>query len=144
MTLVTDQQAQTGQINNGYLCQVAEGELLAHLISVILERSTLLLNIPAYSKEIHRYTQTHTLSSAASFSPSPHSLHPLLLCRVFSCHLLKLCMLHPSLVVDQSHELLEFAGTTTNVYSKEEVYTHVVMKLWLTLAGGHSIPLTGK
>lgn len=138
LTLVTDQHAQTGQINNSYLYQVAEGELLAHLISVILERSSLLLNIPVYSKEIHRYTQTHTLSSAASFAPSPHSLHPLCLCRVFSCHLLKLCKLHPSLVVDQSHELLEFAGTTTNVYSKEEVYTHVVMKLWLMLTGGHS------
>lgn len=36
-------------------------------------------------------------------------------------------------MVDQSHELLEFAGTTTNVYSKEEVYIHVVIKLWLTL-----------
>lgn len=48
------------------------------------------------------------------------------LCRVFSCHLLRLCKLHPSLVVDQSHDLLEFAGTTANAYSKEEVYTHVV------------------
>uniref|UniRef100_A0A3P9Q063 Adaptor related protein complex 5 subunit zeta 1 n=1 Tax=Poecilia reticulata TaxID=8081 RepID=A0A3P9Q063_POERE len=50
-------------------------------------------------------------------------------CRVFSCHLLRLCKLRPSLVVDQSHELLEFAGTTANVYSKEEVYTHVVWVL---------------
>jgi len=47
---------------------------------------------------------------------------------VFSCHLLRLCKLQPSLVVDQSHELLEFAGTTANVYSKEEIYTHVVIK----------------
>lgn len=64
-------------------------------------------------------------------SPSaPHPLHPShCLCRVFSCHLLRLCKLHPSLVVDQSHELLEFAGATANVYSKEEIYTHVVMKL---------------
>ncbi|KAM9345581.1 AP-5 complex subunit zeta-1 [Symphorus nematophorus] len=81
---------------------VADEKLLAHLILVMLERSSLLLNIPKYIKEIHR---------------------------VFSCHLLRLCKLHPSLVVDQSHELLEFAGATANVYSKEEVYTHVVWVL---------------
>ncbi|XP_032443442.1 AP-5 complex subunit zeta-1 isoform X1 [Xiphophorus hellerii] len=81
---------------------VAEEKLLAHLILVMLERSGLLLAIPTYSREIHR---------------------------VFSCHLLRLCKLRPSLVVDQSHELLEFAGTTANVYSKEEVYTHVVWVL---------------
>uniref|UniRef100_A0A667Y124 Adaptor related protein complex 5 subunit zeta 1 n=1 Tax=Myripristis murdjan TaxID=586833 RepID=A0A667Y124_9TELE len=81
---------------------VADEKLLAHLISVLLERSSLLLNIPKYVKEIHR---------------------------VFSCHLLRLCKLRPSLVVDQSHELLEFAGTTANVYSKEEIFTHVVWKL---------------
>uniref|UniRef100_A0AAQ5Z2N2 Adaptor related protein complex 5 subunit zeta 1 n=1 Tax=Amphiprion ocellaris TaxID=80972 RepID=A0AAQ5Z2N2_AMPOC len=50
-------------------------------------------------------------------------------CRVFSCHLLRMCKLHPSLVVDQSHELLEFAGIPGNVYSKEELYTHVVWVL---------------
>uniref|UniRef100_A0A672Y4I5 Adaptor related protein complex 5 subunit zeta 1 n=1 Tax=Sphaeramia orbicularis TaxID=375764 RepID=A0A672Y4I5_9TELE len=82
--------------------KVADEKLLAHLILVQLERSSLLLKIPKYIKEVHR---------------------------VFSCHLLKLCKLHPSLVVDQSHELLEFAGTTANVYSKEEVYTHVVWVL---------------
>ncbi|XP_040918617.1 AP-5 complex subunit zeta-1 isoform X2 [Toxotes jaculatrix] len=81
---------------------VADEKLLAHLILVMLERSSLLLNIHTYIKEIHR---------------------------VFSCHLLRLCKLHPSLVVDQSHELLEFAGTTANVYSKEEIYTHVVWVL---------------
>ncbi|XP_042360654.1 AP-5 complex subunit zeta-1 isoform X2 [Plectropomus leopardus] len=81
---------------------VADEKLLAHLILVMLERSSLLLNIPKYNKEIHR---------------------------VFSCHLLRLCKLHPSLVVDQSHELLEFAGATANVYSREEIYTHVVWVL---------------
>ncbi|XP_041812968.1 AP-5 complex subunit zeta-1 isoform X2 [Chelmon rostratus] len=81
---------------------VSDEKLLAHLILVMLERSSLLLNIPKYIKEIHR---------------------------VFSCHLLKLCKLQPSLVVDQSHELLEFAGATANVYSKEEIYTHVVWVL---------------
>uniref|UniRef100_A0A8D3E152 Adaptor related protein complex 5 subunit zeta 1 n=1 Tax=Scophthalmus maximus TaxID=52904 RepID=A0A8D3E152_SCOMX len=60
--------------------------------------------------------------------PIPLSL-ALSLYRVFSCHLLRLCKLRPSLVVDQSHELLEFAGTTANVYSKAEIYTHVVWAL---------------
>ncbi|KAF3846717.1 hypothetical protein F7725_003795, partial [Dissostichus mawsoni] len=50
---------------------VADEKLLAHLILVMLERSSLLLNIPKYNKEIHR---------------------------VFSSHLLRLCKLHPSLV----------------------------------------------
>uniref|UniRef100_A0A3Q2UAJ3 Adaptor related protein complex 5 subunit zeta 1 n=1 Tax=Fundulus heteroclitus TaxID=8078 RepID=A0A3Q2UAJ3_FUNHE len=81
---------------------VADEKLLAHLVLVMLERSSLLLAIPKYSAEIHR---------------------------VFSCHLLRLCKLRPSLVVDQSHELLEFAGTTANVYSRKEVYTHVVWVL---------------
>ncbi|KAM6913259.1 AP-5 complex subunit zeta-1 isoform 2-T2 [Lycodopsis pacificus] len=81
---------------------VADEKLLAHLVQAMLERSSLLLNIPKYNKEIHR---------------------------VFSCHLLRMCKLHPSLVVDQSHELLEFAGATAKVYSKEEVYTHVVWVL---------------
>uniref|UniRef100_A0A3Q0RF28 Adaptor related protein complex 5 subunit zeta 1 n=1 Tax=Amphilophus citrinellus TaxID=61819 RepID=A0A3Q0RF28_AMPCI len=81
---------------------VADEKLLAHLILVMLERSSLLINIPAYIKEIHR---------------------------VFSCHLLRLCKLHPSLVMNQSHEMLEFAGSTANVYSKEELYTHVVWVL---------------
>ncbi|XP_034749659.1 AP-5 complex subunit zeta-1 isoform X2 [Etheostoma cragini] len=80
----------------------ADEKLLTHLILVMLERSSLLLNIPEYNKEIHR---------------------------VFSSHLLKFCKLHPSLVVDQSPELLEFAGATANVYSKEEIYTHVVWVL---------------
>ncbi|KAM9392585.1 AP-5 complex subunit zeta-1 isoform 2-T2 [Pholidichthys leucotaenia] len=81
---------------------VADETLLAHLILVMLERSSLLFNIPTYIKEIHR---------------------------VFSCHLLRLCKLHPSLIMYQSHELLEFAGTTANVYTKEELYTHVVWVL---------------
>ncbi|XP_031734118.1 AP-5 complex subunit zeta-1 isoform X2 [Anarrhichthys ocellatus] len=81
---------------------VADEKLLAHLVQAMLERSSLLLNIPKYNKEIHR---------------------------VFSCHLLRMCKLHPSLVVGQSHELLEFAGATAKVYSKEEVYTHVVWVL---------------
>ncbi|XP_056144103.1 AP-5 complex subunit zeta-1 isoform X2 [Lampris incognitus] len=84
------------------LVKIADEKMLTQLILVLLERSSLLLNIPKYIKEIHR---------------------------VFSCHLLRLCKLHPSLVVDQSHELLEFAGTTANVYSKENVFTQVVWVL---------------
>ncbi|XP_029945181.1 AP-5 complex subunit zeta-1 isoform X2 [Salarias fasciatus] len=82
--------------------EMADEKLLAHLILVMLERSSLLLKIPTYIREIHR---------------------------VFSCHLLRLCKRRPSLVVDQSHELLEFAGATANVYSKEEIFTHVVWVL---------------
>uniref|UniRef100_A0A4W4DLY7 AP-5 complex subunit zeta-1 n=1 Tax=Electrophorus electricus TaxID=8005 RepID=A0A4W4DLY7_ELEEL len=47
-------------------------------------------------------------------------------CRVFSMHLQTLCKLHPPLIVDQYKELLEFASTTTNIYSKEDFYTHLV------------------
>ncbi|XP_054615480.1 AP-5 complex subunit zeta-1 isoform X2 [Dunckerocampus dactyliophorus] len=81
---------------------VADKTLLGQVILALLERSSLLLNIPEYIKEIHR---------------------------VFSRQLLKLCKLHPSLVLDQSHELLDLAGATSNVYGKEEIYTHVVWVL---------------
>ncbi|XP_049600027.1 AP-5 complex subunit zeta-1 isoform X2 [Syngnathus scovelli] len=81
---------------------VADRTLLGQVLLVMLERSSLLLNNPKYITEIHR---------------------------VFSRQLINLCKLHPSLVIDQSHELLEFAGTTSNVYNKQEVYTHVVLVL---------------
>ncbi|XP_061158958.1 AP-5 complex subunit zeta-1 isoform X2 [Syngnathus typhle] len=81
---------------------VADRSLLGQVLLVMLERSSLLLNIPKYITEIHR---------------------------VFSRQLINLCKLHPSLVIDQSHELLEFAGATANVYNKQEVYTHVVLVL---------------
>ncbi|CAL8275005.1 unnamed protein product [Lota lota] len=87
---------------------VANEKLLSQLISVMLERSGLLFNIPTFIKEIHR---------------------------VLSFHLLRFCKLHPSLVVDQSHELLEFAGTTANAYSKEAVFTNVVWILGEFLSG---------
>uniref|UniRef100_A0A8B9RFE2 Adaptor related protein complex 5 subunit zeta 1 n=1 Tax=Astyanax mexicanus TaxID=7994 RepID=A0A8B9RFE2_ASTMX len=41
-------------------------------------------------------------------------------------HLQTLCKLHPPLIVDQYKELLDFASTTTSIYSKEHFYTHVV------------------
>uniref|UniRef100_A0A673KEY0 AP-5 complex subunit zeta-1-like n=1 Tax=Sinocyclocheilus rhinocerous TaxID=307959 RepID=A0A673KEY0_9TELE len=47
-------------------------------------------------------------------------------CRVFSAHLQALCRLHPPLIVDQSREILEFASSPANIYSKEDFYTHVV------------------
>uniref|UniRef100_A0A6Q2WZ71 Adaptor related protein complex 5 subunit zeta 1 n=1 Tax=Esox lucius TaxID=8010 RepID=A0A6Q2WZ71_ESOLU len=73
------------------------------------------------------------LTSLEAFrSPAYRGLFLFLLRReagVFSYHLLRLCKHHPSLVVDQSRELLEFAGITANVHSKEELYTHVVWVL---------------
>lgn len=55
-TFLTEQHAQPRPVNNCDLSQVADEQLLAHLILVILERSSLLLNIPSYSKEIHRFS----------------------------------------------------------------------------------------
>ncbi|XP_067088922.1 AP-5 complex subunit zeta-1 isoform X2 [Osmerus mordax] len=111
---------------------VADGKLLAQIILVLLERSSLLLHIHKYTPEIHRYTHTHTLTVthtylSLQFCSCVLSLPPR--SRVFSCHLLRMCKLRPSLVVDQWHELLEFAGTTGNVYSKDDLYTHVVWVL---------------
>uniref|UniRef100_A0A7N6BI41 Adaptor related protein complex 5 subunit zeta 1 n=1 Tax=Anabas testudineus TaxID=64144 RepID=A0A7N6BI41_ANATE len=88
------------QIHYNYNCLKAG--CFTHLILVMLERSSLLLSLRTFIREVHR---------------------------VFSCHLLRLCKLQPSLVMDQSHELVEFAGTTANVYNKEEMYTHVVWVL---------------
>lgn len=67
-------------------------------------------------------------------------------CRVFSTHLQALCKLHPALIVDQNKELLEFTSTTTNIYTKEDFYTHVVriivldlMECYLALEGLTSV-----
>lgn len=54
-------------------------------------------------------------------------------CRVFSTHLKALCKLHPPLIVEQYRELLEFTSTTTNIYSKEDFYTHVVREKRITV-----------
>uniref|UniRef100_A0A8C5BNJ6 AP-5 complex subunit zeta-1 n=1 Tax=Gadus morhua TaxID=8049 RepID=A0A8C5BNJ6_GADMO len=89
---------------------VANEKLLSQLVSVLLERSSL----------------THTSVLPLSFPPH----------RVLSFHLLRFCKLRPSLVVDQSHELLEFAGTTANAFSKEAVFTDVVWLLGEVLSGG--------
>uniref|UniRef100_A0AAY5F3Q1 AP-5 complex subunit zeta-1 n=1 Tax=Electrophorus electricus TaxID=8005 RepID=A0AAY5F3Q1_ELEEL len=75
--------------------------LINQLLQVLVERSSLLYNIKSFSIEVQR-SVTHTNVS------------------------LTLCKLHPPLIVDQYKELLEFASTTTNIYSKEDFYTHLV------------------
>uniref|UniRef100_A0AAY5ETU9 AP-5 complex subunit zeta-1 n=1 Tax=Electrophorus electricus TaxID=8005 RepID=A0AAY5ETU9_ELEEL len=79
--------------------QLADERLINQLLQVLVERSSLLYNIKSFSIEVQR---------------------------VFSMHLQTLCKLHPPLIVDQYKELLEFASTTTNIYSKEDFYTHLV------------------
>ncbi|XP_062868675.1 AP-5 complex subunit zeta-1 isoform X2 [Trichomycterus rosablanca] len=81
------------------ITQMADGKLINQLLLVLLERSSLLYNVKNFSTEVQR---------------------------VFSTHLRALCKLHPPLIVDQYKELLEFASATTNIYSKEDFYTHVV------------------
>uniref|UniRef100_A0A6Q2YW72 Adaptor related protein complex 5 subunit zeta 1 n=1 Tax=Esox lucius TaxID=8010 RepID=A0A6Q2YW72_ESOLU len=90
----------------------------------------IMIQIFSLGDTIDRLSVLHDLLMEAADWPrvvqSAQSV-PVLL--VFSYHLLRLCKHHPSLVVDQSRELLEFAGITANVHSKEELYTHVVWVL---------------
>ncbi|XP_057201912.1 AP-5 complex subunit zeta-1 isoform X1 [Triplophysa rosa] len=79
--------------------QISDEKLMNQLMLVLLERSGLLYNIRTFHAEVQR---------------------------VFSTHLQTLCKLHPSLIVDQSRELLDFVGSPSNIYSKEDFYTHVV------------------
>ncbi|ROL49454.1 AP-5 complex subunit zeta-1 [Anabarilius grahami] len=79
--------------------QKADEKLMNQLLLVLLERSSLLYNIKTFNAEVQK---------------------------VFSTHLQALCKLHPPLIVDQSREILEFAGSPANIYSKEDFYTHVV------------------
>ncbi|XP_017309744.1 AP-5 complex subunit zeta-1 isoform X1 [Ictalurus punctatus] len=81
------------------ITQMADGKMMNQLLLVLLERSSLLYNIKNFSTEVQR---------------------------VFSTHLKALCKLHPPLIVEQYRELLEFTSATTNIYSKEDFYTHVV------------------
>ncbi|XP_076865302.1 AP-5 complex subunit zeta-1 isoform X2 [Brachyhypopomus gauderio] len=81
------------------IIQMADERLINQLLQVLVERSSLLFNMKNFSAEVQR---------------------------VFSTHLQTLCKLQPSLIVDQYKELLEFSSTTTNIYSKEDLYTHVV------------------
>ncbi|XP_055047057.2 AP-5 complex subunit zeta-1 [Misgurnus anguillicaudatus] len=79
--------------------QMADQKLMNQLMLVLLERSSLLYNIKKFNAEVQR---------------------------VFSTHLQTLCKLYPPLIVDQSRELLDFASSPSNIYSKEDFYTHVV------------------
>lgn len=79
--------------------QKADEKMMNQLLLVLLERSSLLYNIKTFNAEVQK---------------------------VFSTYLQALCKLHPPLIVDQSREILDFAGTPANIYSKEDFYTHVV------------------
>ncbi|XP_066545030.1 AP-5 complex subunit zeta-1 isoform X2 [Amia ocellicauda] len=81
------------------VAQFANQKLINQIVLVLMERSSLLFNIKNYKTEVQR---------------------------IFSSHILVLCKLQPSLIVEQARELLEFTGTTGNIYSKENFYIHVV------------------
>eukprot|EP00079_Xenopus_tropicalis_P032474 XP_017946245.1 PREDICTED: AP-5 complex subunit zeta-1 [Xenopus tropicalis] len=78
---------------------VADGPLIGRLVLAVLERSGRLYDPPKYKEEVHR---------------------------VLSAQLPRLFRLHPALVVELSRELLDFVGTTSNIESKEPLFTHVV------------------
>uniref|UniRef100_A0A8C2KH56 AP-5 complex subunit zeta-1-like n=1 Tax=Cyprinus carpio TaxID=7962 RepID=A0A8C2KH56_CYPCA len=77
----------------------ADEKMMNQMLLVLLERNSLLYNIKTFNVEVQK---------------------------VFSTHLQALCRLHPPLIVDQSREILEFASSPANIYSKEDFYTHVV------------------
>lgn len=79
--------------------QFADGPLINQLALVILERSSLLYDIPDFKAEVQR---------------------------VFSSQLMVLCKRHPALIVEQSKELLDFCGTVSNIKNKEGFFIHVV------------------
>ncbi|XP_062387364.1 AP-5 complex subunit zeta-1 isoform X2 [Sardina pilchardus] len=92
------------------VAEFADQKLTNQLTQVLLERSSLLYNIKQFKIELFR---------------------------VFSTHIRALCKLHPSLIVDQSRELLDFAGSTANIYSREELYTNVVWLIGEYLSVAH-------
>ncbi|XP_078274538.1 AP-5 complex subunit zeta-1 isoform X2 [Rhinoraja longicauda] len=79
--------------------QFADGPLINQLALVILERSSLLYDIPDFKAEVQR---------------------------VFSSQFMVLCKRYPALIVEQSKELLEFCGTVSNIKNKEGFFIHVV------------------
>ncbi|XP_023687441.1 AP-5 complex subunit zeta-1 isoform X1 [Paramormyrops kingsleyae] len=97
------------------VAQFADDKLINQLVLVLLERSSLLMDIKNYQTEVQR---------------------------VFSSHLLALCKLHPSLIMEQSRELLDMAGSTINIYQKEELYTHVVWAIGEYLSLSHDARCT--
>ncbi|XP_061080720.1 AP-5 complex subunit zeta-1 isoform X2 [Conger conger] len=95
--------------------QFADKKLINQLVLILLERSGLLFNIRNYKTEVQR---------------------------VFSSHLLVLCKLHPSLIVEQSRELIDFTCTTANIYSKEDLYIHMVWVIGEYLSVSHDARCT--
>ncbi|XP_064171542.1 AP-5 complex subunit zeta-1 isoform X1 [Anguilla rostrata] len=95
--------------------QFADKKLINQLVLILLERSGLLFNVRNYKAEVQR---------------------------VFSSHLLVLCKLHPSLIVEQSRELLDFTCTTANIYSKEDLYIHMVWVIGEYLSVSHDARCT--
>ncbi|XP_041062389.1 AP-5 complex subunit zeta-1 isoform X2 [Carcharodon carcharias] len=87
------------QVFFNVVTQFADGPLINQLVLVILERCSLLYNIPDFKTEVQR---------------------------VFSSQLMVLCKLYPPLIVEQSKELLEFCGVVSNIINKENFFTHVV------------------
>ncbi|XP_067911904.1 AP-5 complex subunit zeta-1 [Heterodontus francisci] len=87
------------QVFFSVVTQFADGPLINQLVLVILERSSLLYDIPDFKAEVQR---------------------------VFSSQLMVLCKLYPPLIVEQSKELLEFCGAVSNIINKENFFTHVV------------------
>ncbi|XP_043567843.1 AP-5 complex subunit zeta-1 isoform X2 [Chiloscyllium plagiosum] len=87
------------QVFFNVVIKFADGPLINQLVLVILERSSLLYDIPDFKTEVQR---------------------------VFSSQLLVLCKLYPPLIVEQSKELLEFCATVSNIINKETFFTHVV------------------
>uniref|UniRef100_A0A8C1A6P3 Adaptor related protein complex 5 subunit zeta 1 n=1 Tax=Cyprinus carpio carpio TaxID=630221 RepID=A0A8C1A6P3_CYPCA len=87
------------QVYFNTVTQKADEKMMNQMLLVLLERNSLLYNIKTFNVEVQK---------------------------VFSTHLQALCRLHPPLIVDQSREILEFASSPANIYSKEDFYTHVV------------------
>ncbi|XP_061848736.1 AP-5 complex subunit zeta-1 isoform X1 [Colius striatus] len=81
------------------VAEFADGPLINQLVVLLLQRSYQLYEIPAFKDDVYR---------------------------VLSSQLVMLCRLRPALVVELSTEILEFAGTISNIQNKEAIFTHLV------------------